>query len=224
MTMNMETTTTDHPLLTMTLRFDRSKTAPEFETLALQYYHEIHDRTYQLLQRIQQGRSLVPGFRSRMEALGWLFEQATHKFNHLKKMIPSNPLLETVRDQLKALLAEMNDDMAEFVPELIDETGVFFNYEEDNVATDDWMENAAFPQFQQVISNWESCSVDLVFFDLDLEDFKHTLAFVKKQEGHYFDEMNTLIEDYTELSNIVEQLYKIGRAQDRTPVTNAHNV
>lgn len=205
--MNMETTTTAHPLRTMTLRFDRSKTAPEFETLALRYYHEIHDRAHQLLQRIQQGRTLVPGFRNRMETLEWLFEQATYKFNHLKKMIPSNPLLDTVRSQLNALLAEMDDVMAELVPELIDETGVFFNYEEDSVAADDWMNNTAFPQFQQVISNWEVCSVDLVFFDLDLEDFKYALAFVRKQEGHYFDEMNTLIEDYTDLSHNVELLF-----------------
>src|SRR3546814_14866448 len=93
-------------------------------------------------------------------------------------------------------------------PELIDATKIYIDYEEYGVATDEWMEETAFPQFHGIFSRHADCSVDTVFFDLDLEDFRHELAFVKKQERLYLDEMGTLVDDFTE----------IGRAQCRERV------
>ena len=200
----METITTTHPLRTITLRSDGSITAPAFETLALQYYHEIHDRTWEMLQRIQRGRRLVPGFRFQIEGIERLYDLATYKFDRLKRMVASNPLRDTVYQQLNELLADMNNAVNELLPNLIDETKVFIDHEDYSFEQDQWMEEIAFPQFDKIFANYEECSIDMVFFDLDLEDFKHALAFAKKQEGLYLDEMNTLIDDYSDLNYRVD--------------------
>ncbi|MFB2120753.1 hypothetical protein [Parapedobacter sp. 2B3] len=202
----METISTNHPLRTITLRYDRTKEAPEFETETLQCYHEIHDRAWERLQRAQRGRKLVPGFRYRIEAIERLFDLATHKFDHLKVMIPSNPLRDTVYSQLKALLAQLDGNLNVLVPELIDETKVFIDYEDYCMAQDEWMDENAFPRFHETVARHADCSVDIVFFDHDLEDFRHELAFVKKQEILYLDEMGALTDDFTELAYNVECL------------------
>ena len=191
----------------MTLRFDRTKEAPELETEALQHYRELHDRTHGLRERIRHGRSLVPGFRTQIEELDWLYEQTAHQFNLLQQMDPANPLRDIVSGQLKSLLTETDRLMEELAPELIEETRLFFDYEEDTRALDDWMEQVAFPKVEAVFPNWKRCSIDIVLFDHDLEGFKHLLAFVRKLEGYYFDEMNELIDDYTDLSNEIDQLF-----------------
>lgn len=49
------------------LRFDTTLTAPDFETLALEYYHEIHDRTWETRQRIKQARTPLPSFGFQLE-------------------------------------------------------------------------------------------------------------------------------------------------------------
>jgi len=207
MTANMETITTNHPLRTITLRYDRSKEAPEFETETLQCYHEIHDRTYAMLQRVQQGRKPVPGFRYEIEGVEWLLDQAADKLEHLKQMAPTNPVRGTVYQQLKRLLSDLDNTLNELVPRLIDESKLFFSYEDYSVGEDEWMEETAFPLFHEIFSRYEDCSLDTVFFDLDLEDFRHTLAFVKKQEGLFLDEMNTVINDFTGFSNRIDTLY-----------------
>jgi len=211
----METTTTAHPLRTITLRYDRSKTAPTFETLALQYYQEIHDRTWEILQRIQQARKLVPGFRYQVEELGELLNQATHKFDHLKRMIPTNPLRDTVRGQLKALLSGIEGFMDQLVPELVNATKEFHNYDDYILQQEQWMEDIAFPQFHEIFTNYQDCSVDMVLFDLDLDDFRGALAFVKKQEGRYYAEMNALIDDYSDLNDHIGRLFEQVEESDR---------
>src|SRR3546814_7988225 len=45
-------------------------------------------------------------------------------------------------------------------PELIDATKIYIDYEEYGVATDEWMEETAFPQFHGIFSRHADCSVD----------------------------------------------------------------
>ncbi len=188
--------------------YDRSKEAPAFETAILQCYNEIHDRAWDLLQRVRRGRKLVPGIQFRIEGVEHLFDLAKYKFDHLKRMIPTNPVRDTVYGQLKSLIANINDELNQLVPELIDETGVFLDYEKHSMEQDQWMEDIAFPQFSQIISNHEDCSVDMVFFDLDLEDFRYALGFVKNQEGLYLDEMGAVVDDYTVFNEKIEQFFE----------------
>ena len=214
-TNNIEITTTVHPLRTMTLRFDRSKKAPELEEEALRYYQKIHDRTFRLLERIRHGRSLVPAFRTQIEKMDGYYGLTAHKFNVLQQMDPSNPLHDTVYGQLKKLLAETDRIMEDLAPELIEETRLFFEYEEDSTEIDDWMEELAFPKIEAVFPNWQQCSIDIAFLDHDLEDFRQVLAAVRKLEGYYFDEMNDIIEDYSDLSNEIDQFFHKVKEFDR---------
>ena len=202
----METKTTAHPLRTITLQFDRSKVAPKFETDLLQCYHDVHDRTWERLQRTQRGRQPIPGYRYRIEGIERLFNLATYRFNRLKKMIPANPVRETVYTQLKGLLHELDEALNELIPPLIEETNRFMDDEDYFIEQDEWLEENAFPKFHEIFPAHEAYSMDIVFFDLDLEGFRHELDFVKKQEALYLKEMGSLVDDFTDLTDQVEHL------------------
>ena len=202
----METITTAHPLRTITLQFDRSKVAPKSETVTLRYYHEAHNRTWKRLKHVQQSRKPIPKYRYRIESIERLYDLASYRFNRLKRMDTDNPVRETVYTQLKDLLNEMDDHLDELVPRLVRKTEQFIRYEDDRITQDEWMEKVAFPQFHELISKHRDGSVNILFFDLDLESFRHELDFVKKQETLYLDEMDTLINDFTELSYHMENL------------------
>ncbi|WP_257668669.1 hypothetical protein [Parapedobacter tibetensis] len=199
--------TISHPLRTIFLRFDESKTAPGFETEALGHYHEIHDRLYEIRQRINGRRKLIAPFVMQVEAVADLLEHAKLKFDHLEMMIPENPEKETVRTQLKTLMADIDAVLDGFVPALSDAATDFFDYDDYSYAHDQWMMDTAFPLFDRISAQYESCSVDLVSFDRDLNDFKTVLAFVKKQEGRYLDAMNGLIETYSDLNYEIDLFF-----------------
>lgn len=208
----MEITTQSHPLRTITLRYDRSKPATESETLALQYFQEIHDRTWEIKQRINGARLQIPAFRIQIEELEALLQDAKATFDHLSHAYDTNPYKPTIRVQLKQTLAEIHTFMDRFVPELVTLTEAYYEYDDYIFAQDKWMEETAFPQFRTIFQNYDHCSVDLVFFDEDLDNFKRALGLVKKQEGRYYEEMNVLIDGYTDLN---EQLGDFFEAVDK---------
>lgn len=203
----MEITTQSHPLRTITLRYDRSKTALEFETPALQYYHEMHDRTWEIKQRINNARLQIPALNIQVEELGALLEEAKAKFKHLQIAYDTNPYKGTIRVQLKKLLADINTLMDSFVPELITLTKDYYDYDDYTFAEDKWREETAHPQFHKIFEHYQDCAVDMVFFDADLDDFRRVFSFVKKQEGKYYEEMNRLIDDYTDLNEQLEDFF-----------------
>jgi|SRR5690606_25241657 len=204
----MEITTQSHPLRTITLRYDRSKPATAFETLALQYFQEMHDRTWEIKQRINTARLQITGFRIQVEELEALLNNAKAKFSHLQTAYETNPYKPTIRLQLKRMLAEINTFMDDFVPELVTLTEDYYDYDDYTFAQDKWREETAHPQFHQIFEHYQDCSVDMVFFDADLDDFRGVLSFVKKQEGKYYDEMNALIDDYSDLNEQLADFFE----------------
>ncbi len=212
----MEITTQSHPLRTITLRFDRSKTAPEFEILALQYYQEIHERTWEMKQRINKGRLPIRGFCIQVEELEGLLEEAKAKFKHLQAAYETNPYKPTIRIQLIRMLAEIHAFMDRFLPELVTLTKDYYGDEEYLFAQDKWMEDTAFPQFRTIFENYDDCSVDMVFFDEDLDDFKGSLGLVRKQQGRYYDEMDALVDSYTDLNERLEDFFEAVDNFDQT--------
>ncbi|SFS33468.1 hypothetical protein [Sphingobacterium wenxiniae] len=203
-----ETRSTPHPLRTIILRFDPAKEAPEFETLALESFRELHDRMWEIQQRIQQGRRRAFPFTLLIEDAEELFRQAKDKFKHLKVMIPENPEKETVWAQLKDLLSKINEHLLGFIDELINETEAFYAYDDYIFEYDQWMNDVAFPQFDEVFKRYEECAVDMVSFDRDLDDFKGVLSAVKRQESKYYDMMNEAIEHYSELNEEMANLFE----------------
>ena len=202
----METITNTHPLRTITLCFDRSKVASKFETYTLRYYDEAHNRTWKRLKRVQRARKPIPKYRYWIEGIERLLDLSSYRFDRLKRMDTANPARETVYTQLKDLLNEMDTHLNERMPGLVRKTEQFIEYEDHCLQQDEWMEKVAFPQFHELLAQHEGCSVHKVFFDLDLESFRHELAFVKKQETLYLDEMDTLTNDFTDLSYRIEHL------------------
>lgn len=198
----------------MILRFDTSKTVTQFEALALEYFKELHDRTLVLQKRIKQGRRKAFPFSLRIEEVEELLKTARQKFRHLEVMIPENPEKETVKTQLKSLLAIIEKCLDMFVGELIDETQSFYDYDDHVVEYDRWMHETAFPQFDQIFKRYEECSVDMVSFDRDLDDFKGVLGAIKRQEAKYYDTMNELIERYSDLNGNISDLFKQVEAFD----------
>ncbi|MBE8720566.1 hypothetical protein C4F40_07505 [Sphingobacterium sp. Ka21] len=212
--MNTKKTSTTHPLRTIMLRFDTTLTAPDFETLALEYYHEIHDRTWETRQRIKQARTPLPSFGFQLEEVEELFQQGQGKFRHLEMMDPDNPEKNTVHVQLKAVLTNIKNILEDFVPELVDAASDYYAYEDYIVAYEQWMNEVAFPQFDKIFANYQACSLDMVSFDRDLDDFKGALHFVKQQEGRYFEAMNELIERYSDLNEEIGNLFEQAEAFD----------
>lgn len=213
----MEITTQSHPLRTITLRYDRSKTAQAFETPALQIYHEMHDRTWEIKQRINNARLRIPAFNIQVEELGALLEEAKAKFKHLQMAYDTNPYKPTVRIQLKKLLADINTMMDSFVPELITLTKDYYDYDDYIFTQDKWRNETAHPQFNKIFEHYQDCSVDMVFFDADLDDFRHVFGFVKQQEGKYYEEMNALIDDYTDLNERLGDFFEAVDEFDEEP-------
>ncbi len=212
----MKTITTPHALRTITLRYNRKVTAPAFETSTLKYYQEIHDRTFEIKQRVQQARRKIPEFSFRIEELEVLYKEALRKFEHLKVMFPTNPSKDLVRGQLKKLLDEMSALTDIFLGPMIDEVLLFFGYDDYLFEQEQWMDNVAFPKFSELVSRYQECSVDLVSFDNDLEDFKYSLGYVKDEEKKYIDEMSQLFGNYSDLNDNMEHLYRQIEAFDET--------
>ncbi|HLT88964.1 MAG TPA: hypothetical protein VKZ57_15345 [Sphingobacterium sp.] len=208
----MEIVITPHPLRTITLRYDRSKTATEFETLALRYFQEMHDRTWEIKQRINNARLQIPAFKIQVEELAALLEEAKGKFTHLEMAYDTNPYKTTIRIQLKKLLVDINTFLGSFVPKLVTLTEDYYDYDDYTIAEDKWRTETAHPQFHKIFAHYQDCSVDMVFFDADLDDFRGVLSFIKKQEGKYVEEMNELIDGYTDLN---EQLADFFEAVER---------
>lgn len=204
----MEIITQSHPLRTITLRYDRSKLAPEFETLALQYFQEMHDRTWEIKQRINNARLQIPAFNIQVEELDALLTEAKGKFKHLEMAYETNPYKDTIRVQLKKLLAAINTFLESFVPKLVTLTEDYYDYDDYTFAQDKWRTETAHPQFHKIFAHYQDCSVDMVFFDADLDDFRGILSFVKKQERKYYEEMDTLIDDYTDLNEQLADFFE----------------
>lgn len=103
---------------------------------------------------------------------------------------------------------DINKLVDDFVPRLIDLTTEYFDYDEYIFAHEQWMNDIAFPQFSKIIKRYKECSVDMVFFDEDLDDFKGVLGFVKKQERKYIHEMNEVVDDYTDLNEEIDAFFE----------------
>lgn len=198
---------TPHPLRTIILRYNKSIAAPAFETAALAHYFEIHDRVLEIRQRIQGARSEIAPFEYHMEEIQELLEQAQEKFRHLEMMLPRHPEKSTVRTQLKTFLTAIDKALDDFVPELVGATADYYDYDDYIFQQEEWIQKVAFPQFDQIFKNYKDCSVDMVSFDRDLEDFKMALGFVKRQETKYYETMDRLIDSYSELNTEIGDLF-----------------
>ncbi|GGH19427.1 hypothetical protein GCM10011418_23850 [Sphingobacterium alkalisoli] len=200
------------------LRFNPTITAPDFETLALEYYHEIHDRTGEIRQRIKQARTPLPSFGFQLEEVEELLRRGQEKFRHLEMMTSDNPEKDTVHVQLKAVLTSIDEILEDFVPELVDAASAYYAYEDYIVQHEQWMNEVAFPQFDKIFDNYQACSLDMVSFDRDLEDFKGALHYVKQQEGKYIEAMNELIERYSDLNEEIGNLFEQVEIFDDKPL------
>ncbi|WP_146113744.1 hypothetical protein [Sphingobacterium gobiense] len=84
----------------------------------------------------------------------------------------------------------------------------YYNY---IFAEDQWRKETAHPQFHKIFAHYQDCSVDMVFFDADLDDFRGVLGFVKKQEAKYYGEMDAIIDAYTDLNEQAADFLSLSR-------------
>ncbi|MBD1433221.1 hypothetical protein H8B06_10315 [Sphingobacterium sp. DN00404] len=168
----------------------------------------MHDRTWEIKQRINNARLQIPAFNIQVEELDALLTEAKGKFKHLEMAYETNPYKDTIRVQLKKLLAAINTFLESFVPKLVTLTENYYDYDDYTFAQDKWRTETAHPQFHKIFAHYQDCSVDMVFFDADLDDFRGILSFVKKQEGKYYEEMDTLIDDYTDLNEQLADFFE----------------
>ncbi|NGM61671.1 hypothetical protein G5B30_07040 [Sphingobacterium sp. SGG-5] len=203
----MEITTIPHPIHNMTLRFNRKVTPPAFETAALAVYKEMHDRVWETKQRINGDRTMIPGFRIQVEELADVLRTANEKLQHLMMAYDTNPYKPTIRKQLIAQIDYIKKMTDEFVPTLLQFSQSYYAYSDYRLEQEKWMTETAFPQVNTIIKRYQECSVDLVFFDEDLDDFKGKISFIGELEKRYYREMDDLLDEYDEVNDKIQDFY-----------------
>lgn len=198
---------TQHPLRTIILEFDESKTAPEFESRALKTYYELHDRTWAKMERIRTAREKIPMLILGIERAEDLYEQTKQKLEHLQVMIPKNPERPRITKQLKMYLEELDEYLDAFVPDLIKEINDFYEYHDYAREEEKWWIEIANKQLREIFKDYESCSVGLVSIDRDLDDLKGSFGHIRRREGKYYEDMNALIDRYDALNEKLDGLY-----------------
>lgn len=198
---------TQHPLRTIILEFDESKTAPEFESRALKTYYELHDRTWAKMERIRTAREKIPMLILGIERAEDLYEQTKQKLEHLQVMIPKNPERPRITKQLKMYLEELDEYLDAFVPDLIKEINDFYEYHDYAREEEKWWIEIANKQLREIFEDYESCSVGLVSIDRDLDDLKGSFGHIRRREGKYYEDMNALIDRYDALNEKLDGLY-----------------
>ncbi|WP_437921626.1 hypothetical protein [Sphingobacterium sp. LRF_L2] len=200
--------TIQHPLRTILLRVNTTVTAPAYEKEALACYEELHDKTHQLQQEVKNARTTASDFVFQLEEIDEFYRQARDKFKHLEVMLPTNPDKPIVTIQLQTALQRIEEALNEFVPDLADSAMAFYAYDDRTAEFETWMNEVAFAKFDHVFANYKECAVELVAFDRDLDDFKGSLSFFKRQEEEYYKTMNIYIEQYTDLNLDIDKLFK----------------
>lgn len=198
---------TQHPLRTIILEFDESKTAPEFESRALKTYYELHDRTWAKMERIRTAREKIPMLILGIERAEDMYEQTKQKLEHLQVMIPKNPERPRITKQLKMYLEELDEYLDAFVPDLIKEINDFYEYHDYAREEEKWWIEIANKQLREIFEDYESCSVGLVSIDRDLDDLKGSFGHIRRREGKYYEDMNALIDRYDALNEKLDGLY-----------------
>lgn len=198
---------TQHPLRTIILEFDESKTAPEFESRALKTYYELHDRTWAKMERIRTAREKIPMLILGIERAEDMYEQTKQKLEHLQVMIPKNPERPRITKQLKMYLEELDEYLDAFVPDLIKEINDFYEYHDYAREEEKWWIEIANKQLREIFKDYESCSVGLVSIDRDLDDLKGSFGHIRRREGKYYEDMNALIDRYDALNEKLDGLY-----------------
>lgn len=198
---------TAHPLRTIILQYHEGRVAPEWETAALTIYREMHDRFGQMEERLRVAREKIPALHFQKEAVEEVIQDVKRKFEHLQVMIPENPERGRVTMQLQMYLERLDILMGDFLPDLIDHTMDFFEYDEYTIKEDEWLNEVAFTAFRPIFAQYESCAVDMVSFDRDLDDFKGALGHIRNREGKYYELMNELTDSYTDINEAVGALH-----------------
>ncbi|TDQ82842.1 hypothetical protein [Sphingobacterium yanglingense] len=198
---------TEHALRRIILLVDEDKVAPEFEKNAIEVYYEMHDRVLQWEERLRIAREKIPGLGFKLERVEEVYEDARRKLEHLLVMVPENPERPRIRMQLRTFTQDLDRLLCEYVPELINQAGEFYEYEDYSLEEDIWMTEIAFKEFRTIFDDYENCAVDMVSFDRDLDDFKGVLGHIRKREGKYYDMMYEYIDTYTDLNEKIDSLY-----------------
>lgn len=199
---------TQHPLRTIILEFDESKTAPEFEVRALKIYHEAHDRTWAHWERLRIAREKAPILLLGIERAEELYEQTKEKLEHLQIMSPENPERPRITKQLKMYVEELDQYLDAFVPDLIKEANGFYEYHDYSREEEKWWSEVADRQLRDIFKDYEHCSVDIVSLDRDLDDLKGFFGHIRRREGKYYETMNGLIDSYDALNEKIDGLYE----------------
>ena len=203
----LKETITQHPLRTIILEFDESRTAPEFESRALETYHELHDRTWTHMERLRTAREKIPMLVWGIERIEDMYEETKQKLEHLQVMIPGNPERPRITKQLKMYAEELDRFLETFVPDLIKQAHDFYEYHDYSIEEEKWWSEIAYKQLGEIFKEYERCSVSIPSLDRDLEDLKGSFGHIRKHEEKYYKAMNEVIDSYDELNEKIDGLY-----------------
>lgn len=202
----MEIVAEKHGLRTITLAYDRSVEAPDFEIRALALYREMHDRALARKVQVNALRREVEKYRIGIEEARHAFERLGERYGRLQQTDVEHPYYATLYQQVNQQVDALNRAQLRVVQPLIEALQAFDVFDEASYLDTAWQIEEGFPACSEVIRRSAECSVDMVFFDEDLKDFRRELDFVSSQELAYSGAMQELDESYEILNDEIADL------------------
>lgn len=207
----------DHPLRPIILRFDTSRSMPEFERKGLEAYYSLHDETWELKSKLLKQEAqlkdilslvdeLTLGLYAMEQDLDFLEAALEIGEEHFLPMVEGTFTIDYTKlhealnghvDNMEKLYPKIKaawdwyQQHADFVYEY--ETAVDFGHDE---------------LIHALYSRYEEVSVDIVSLDRDQQEFFGAYAEVDRLQSDYFDHAEQVLDMYDALHELTDGIYR----------------
>jgi hypothetical protein len=213
----MKTIVREHPLRTIILDFDLSKTPPDFETEALQAYYGMHDKTWETRQNLLFRKD-------RLDELEVQINETEYSLLPIEQQLEflEAGLQLTEPAELPLIEGSFSIDVGDFLRGVIEHHGRMHAVHRDLVTEwtwyndwvnfiydhEDWCDEKASKQIHEVFCRYKEVSIDIVSLDKDRDEFFGAHGEVRQLQEEYFEKAEQILEFYSQVSERAEQIYQ----------------
>lgn len=213
----MKTIIREHPLRTIVLDFDLDKTTPDFETKALTAYYDMHDKTWETKQKLQEHKDNLFVLDIQLTESEYMLLPIEQQLDFLEVGLK---LVEGV--ELPPFEKEFSIDVGDFIREVIQHHQSMIDLHEDLVTEwkwfdswaqfiydhEDWCTPGQDDLIHEVFRRYEEVSVDIVTLDNDQQEFFGAHGEVRQLQNDYFDYGDQIFGMYECIKERAEKAYK----------------
>lgn len=207
----------DHPLRPIILRFDTSRSTPEFEQKGLEAYYRLHDETWELKSKLLKQEAqlkdilslvdeLTLGLYAMEQDLDFLEAALEIGEEHVLPMVEGTFTIDYTK--LREALNGHVDNMEILYPKIKaawdwyqQHADIVYEYETTvDFGRDDLI--------HALYSRYEEVSVDIVSLDRDQQEFYGAYAEVDQLQSDYFDHAEQVLDMYDALHELTDGIYR----------------